>query len=128
MTISWIEKLFHGFRPEHRSLSPERDIVPRSVLITPPKARTISAPLRMEPLRTVQRTSPAAPGTPARKPEPAPDFSDSGFGLVSPCYQPSTRHETVVYAGCGIQDEATARSASSGCGSSGDPSSPHSGD
>lgn len=101
MTISWIEKLFHGFRPEHRSLSPERDIVPRSVLITPPKARTISTPLRTEPLRTVQRTKPAAP---------------------------SARHETGVCAEYETQLESTARSASSGCGSSSDSSSCSSGD
>lgn len=109
MTISWIEKLFHGFRPEHRSLSPERDIVPRSVLITPPKARTISTPLRTEPLRTAQRTKPAAP---------------------------SALHETGVCAEYETQRESTARSASigsgsgetSGCGSSSDSSSCSSGD
>lgn len=127
MTISWIEKLFHGFKPEHRSMSPERDVVPRSVLITPPKSRTISTPITT-PRRTTP-SAPVAPVAPARRPEPGPDFSDSGFGLVSPLYQPSMRHETVVRNGFGDFGGGGAESSwSSGCGSSGDSSGCSSGD
>lgn len=87
MTISWIEKLFHRLRPENRSLSPDRDVVPRSVLITPPRVRAISATAR------AQQPGPVAP---ARNPDPAPGFSEYGFGLVSPLYQPAPRHESCV--------------------------------